>query len=81
MSSKSWEDLIKPAYVKCNSFLSGTEEEVRAEFSLWKKHWNVSDVETEKSTVPVSAIYAASMCPEEIFPNIFTLLIILATYQ
>ena len=43
-------------------------------FQIWKSHW--SNVATEK---PKTAISALNSCQEQIFPNIFVLLTILAT--
>ncbi|XP_065573900.1 uncharacterized protein LOC136035869 [Artemia franciscana] len=70
---KNWDEL-KEGYEKYKDLLSGTCTDLKMEFQIWKSHW--SNVATEK---PKTAISALNGCQEQIFPNIFALLTILAT--
>ena len=70
---KNWDDL-KEGYEKYKDLLSEICTDLKMEFQIRKSHW--SNVATEK---PKTAISALNCCQEQVFPNIFALLTILAT--
>jgi hypothetical protein len=73
VNGKRWED-VQPGYEKYKELLVGTEIDVKTEFEIWNKYWSKETVQK-----PKTAISALNSCQENVFPNIFALLTILAT--
>lgn len=76
VSDKSWED-VQPAFVKYGPLMKDNpiESSVRDEFKIWQRHWS----SCEKK--PTTAVATINECKgmEAVFPNMLTLLTLLAT--
>jgi len=71
----SW-DQVKQVVDKYNAYLDPCDHAVRNEFALWQEYCS-----RMKSAMPcaVSAVCALTLCSKQVYPNIHTLLQILAT--
>lgn len=76
VSDKSWDD-VQPAYAKYVSLMKTNplESSVRDEFKIWKRHWSSC---VKKPTTAVATINECRGI-EAVFPNMVTLLTLLAT--
>ena len=56
-----------------SSFLSGSDVEIEGEFEVWQSKW------ARVKEPPSNAVEALEICDEQVFPNLYRLLVILCT--